>query len=71
MWYGWKTWLGALGAHGAHEVDTQHATAAQGVVGHGVGHVVAGQLQHVAVLQLVHWAQVVAGQLLVVAAVLA
>jgi hypothetical protein len=66
MWYGWKT------GHGAHEVDTQHATAAQGAVGHGVGHVVVhGQLQHVEVLQLVHWAQVVAAQLLVVAAVVA
>ena len=48
-WYGWKTW------HGAHEVDTQHATAAQGAVAHGVGHaVVHEQLQHVDVLQLVH-----------------
>jgi hypothetical protein len=48
-WYGSKTW------HGAHEVDTQHATAAQGAVGHGVGHVVVHeQLQHVEVLQLVH-----------------
>jgi hypothetical protein len=52
VWYGWygsKTW------HGAHEVDTQHATAAQVVVGHVVAHVVGHeQLQHVAVLQLVH-----------------
>ncbi|MGA2885543.1 MAG: hypothetical protein ABSE80_10370 [Halobacteriota archaeon] len=37
-----------------------------------VGHVTApGQLQHVEVLQLVHWAHVVAAQLEVVAAVVA
>jgi hypothetical protein len=64
MWYGWKTWQ-----CWEHEVDMQHATAVQGAVevGHGVGHFAwLIQLQHVEVLQLVHWAQVVAAQPLVV-----